>query len=51
MKEEALKDLSEGLKFMTDCEVPPEYMVTLEHLQAMVSTGPHVRVRSLIVAR
>ena len=47
MKEEALKDLSEGLKFMIECEVPPEHMVTLEHLQAMVSG----KVRSLAVAR
>ena len=52
MNEEALRDLSNGLNFMRDCEVPSEHMITLEHLQAMISTiDPHGRVRSLVEAK
>ena len=51
MDEEALSDLSKGLKMMLDSEMPDEHMISLGNLQAMVSTGPCGRVRSLVEAK
>ena len=51
MNEDALGDLSDGLQFMLNSGVPHQHRITLENLQAMVSTGPNGRVRSLLEAK